>query len=76
VAKTMLSVASVVKWSQRQRALGGPAARKMGGYRPYLVADAEIWVIVREEQRDLHAGVQFAGAQSRADFSVAATNDD
>jgi transposase len=35
VAKTfMVSVASVVKWSQRQRALGSPAARKMGGRRP------------------------------------------
>ena len=37
VAKTfMVSVASVVKWSQRQRAFGSPAARKMGGHRPYL----------------------------------------
>ena len=32
VAKTfMVSVASVVKWSQRQRAVGSPAALKMGG---------------------------------------------
>jgi transposase len=39
VAKTfVVSVASVVKWSLRQRALGSPAARKMGGHRPYLVA--------------------------------------
>jgi transposase len=36
VAKTfVVSVASVVKWSQRQRALGSPAARKMGGHRPF-----------------------------------------
>ena len=42
-AKTlMISVASVVKWSQRQRALGSPAARKMGGHRPYLVARARL----------------------------------
>ena len=34
----MVSVASVVKWSQRQRAIGSPAALKMGGRRPYLVA--------------------------------------
>ena len=35
VAKTfMVSVASVVKWSQRQRAVGSPAALKMGGHRP------------------------------------------
>ena len=40
-AKTfMISVASVVKWSQRQRALGSPAARKMGGHRPYLPCGA------------------------------------
>ena len=32
----MVSVASVVKWSQRQRAIGSPAALKMGGRRPYL----------------------------------------
>ena len=36
-AKTfMVSVASVVKWSQRQRALGSPAALKMGGRAPIL----------------------------------------
>ena len=39
VAKTfMVSVASVVKWSQRHRAVGSPASLKMGGRRPYLVA--------------------------------------
>ena len=43
VAKTfMVSVASVVKWSQRQRAVGSPAALKMGGHRPYLVARERI----------------------------------
>ena len=32
VAKTfMVSVASVVKWSQRHRAVGSPAALRMGG---------------------------------------------
>jgi hypothetical protein len=48
VAKTfMVSVASVVKWSQRQRAVGGPAALKMGGHRPYLVARERDWVLAR-----------------------------
>ena len=47
-AKTfMVSVASVVKWSQRQRALGSPAALKMGGHRPYLVARERDWVLSR-----------------------------
>jgi transposase len=48
VAKTlMVSVASVVKWSQRQRAIGSPAALKMGGHRPYLVAHERDWVLSR-----------------------------
>jgi transposase len=47
-AKTfMVSVASVVKWSQRQRAVGSPAALKMGGRRPYLVARERDWVLAR-----------------------------
>ena len=55
VANTfMISVASVVKWSQRQRALGSPAARKMGGHRPYLVAREHDWVLARiAEKPDL-----------------------
>jgi transposase len=54
-AKTfMISVASVVKGSQRQRALGSPAARKMGGHRPYLVARERAWVLARiAEKPDL-----------------------
>ena len=55
VAKTfMVSVASVVKWSQRQRAVGSPAALKMGGHRPYLVARERDWVLARiAEKPDL-----------------------
>ena len=55
VAKTfMVSVASVVKWSQRQRAVGSPAALKMGGRRPYLVARERDWVLSRiAEKPDL-----------------------
>ena len=55
VAKTfMVSVASVVKWSQRQRVVGSPAALKMGGRRPYLVARERDWVLTRiAEKPDL-----------------------
>jgi transposase len=55
VAKTfMVSVASVVKWSQRHRAVGSPAALKMGGRRPYLVAREKDWVLARiAEKPDL-----------------------
>jgi transposase len=50
----MVSVASVVKWSQRQRAVGSPAALKMGGHRPYLVARERDWVLARiAEKPDL-----------------------
>src|SRR6476660_8864501 len=59
VAKTfMVSVASVVKWSQRQRAVGSPAALKMGGHRPYLVARERDWVLARiAEKPDLTRGL-------------------
>ena len=55
LAKTfMVSVASVVKWSQRHRAVGSPAALKMGGRRPYLVAREKDWVLARiAEKPDL-----------------------
>src|ERR1700747_2319279 len=54
-AKTfMVSVASVVKWSQRHRAVGSPAALRMGGHRPYLVARERDWVLARiAEKPDL-----------------------
>ena len=41
VARTfMVSVAGVVKWSQRHRAVGSPASLKMGGRRPYTKGPA------------------------------------
>ena len=55
MAKTfMVSVASVVKWSQHQRVVCSPAALKMGGRRPYLVARERDWVLSRiAEKPDL-----------------------
>jgi transposase len=54
-AKTfMVSVASVVKWSQRHRAVGSPAALQTGGHRPYLVVRERDWVPARiAEKPDL-----------------------
>jgi transposase len=42
-----VSVASAVKWSQRARATGSPAARPMGGNRPYALADQRDWLLKR-----------------------------
>jgi transposase len=48
VASTFgVSVASVVKWSQRFRATGSAAARRMGGNRPYALAGERDWLLGR-----------------------------
>jgi transposase len=49
-----VSVASVVKWSQRFRATGSAAARPMGGNRPYVLACERDWLLKRlAEQPDI-----------------------
>ena len=48
VASTFkVSVASVVKWSQRFRSEGSAAARPMGGKKPYVLADHRGWLLKR-----------------------------
>jgi transposase len=42
-----VSVASVVKWSQRFRSTGSPAAKRMGGHRPYALAGEREWLLAR-----------------------------
>src|SRR5690606_5023784 len=42
-----VSVASVVKWSQRYRATGSPAAKRMGNTRPLLLLAERDWVLGR-----------------------------
>ena len=42
-----VSVASVVKWSQRFRATGSAAARKVGGRRPYALLAERDWLLSR-----------------------------
>jgi transposase len=42
-----VSVASVVKWSQRFRATGSAAARRMGGTRRYALAGERAWLLGR-----------------------------
>jgi transposase len=49
-----VSVASVVKWTQRARATGSPAAAPMGGRRPFALAPERDWVLARlNEKPDL-----------------------
>jgi transposase len=49
-----VSVASVVKWSQRQRLTGSAAAKPMGGRRPYALAGERSWLLARlSEQPDI-----------------------
>ena len=49
-----VSVASVVKWSQRFRATGSAAARPMGGNRPYVLSSERDWLLKRlAEQPDV-----------------------
>jgi transposase len=46
-----VSVASVVKWSQRYRSTGSAAAKPMGSRRPYILEAERRWLLsrVREE---------------------------
>ena len=49
-----VSVASVVKWSQRFRSTGSAAARPMGGNRRYILACERDWLLARlAEQPDV-----------------------
>jgi transposase len=42
-----VSVASVVKWSQRYRATGSAAAKRMGGNRPQSLVQEREWLLGR-----------------------------
>ena len=58
-----VSVASVVKWSQRWRATGSVAAKPMGGRRPLPLTGERAWLLARiAEKPDLTPA--FAGAGS------------
>src|SRR5437763_915101 len=46
-----VSVASVVKWSQRFRATGSAAAHKVGGRRPYALAGERAWLLGRLSEK-------------------------
>jgi len=61
-----VSVASVVKWSQRWRATGSAAAKPMGGRRPLRLAGERAWLLARiAEKPDLTPAFARAGSCGR-----------
>ena len=46
-----VSVASMVKWSQRYRTLGSTAARRMGGHRKNKLESERAWLLARIAER-------------------------
>jgi transposase len=49
-----VSISSAVRWSQRFRSEGSPAARRVGGRRPYALVGERDWLLTRlAEQPDL-----------------------
>src|SRR5437762_7271435 len=61
-----VSVASVVKWSQRWRATGSAAAKPMGGRRPLRLAGERVWLLARiAEKPDLTLRAVVAGLAER-----------
>ena len=61
-----VSVASVVKWSQRWRASGSAAAKLMGGQRPLQLKGERAWLLARiAEKPDLTPACAGAGSCGR-----------
>jgi transposase len=62
-----VSVASVVKWSQRWRASGSAAAKQMGGWRPLRLQSEREWLLARiAEKPDLTCGRWWPSSPSAA----------
>ena len=61
-----ISVSSAVRWSQRFRSEGSPAARRVGGRRPYALAAERDWLLTRlAEQPDVTLRVLLAELAAR-----------
>src|SRR6202051_4136051 len=66
-----VSVASVVKWSQRFRATGSAAAYWMGGHRPRVLAGERDWLLTRLAEkpdptlRAMGGGLVWGGVPAR-----------
>ena len=42
-----ISVSTVIKWSQRERETGSVSAKKIGGYRPFILQGERAWLLTR-----------------------------
>src|SRR4029077_18816285 len=66
-----VSVASVVKWSQRWRTSGNAAAKQMGGWRQLRLRREREWLLARiAEKPDLNAASRNAAAQRAASTTL------
>ena len=46
-----VSTSSAIKWSRRKRETGSAAPAKIGGYRPFLLADQRDWLLGRMAEK-------------------------
>ena len=67
-----VSIASVVRWTQRNRQTGSPAAKPMGGRRPRKLADERDWLLARlAEKPDLTLHELLAELAAKREIIVA-----
>jgi transposase len=50
-ARFDVSVSTAIRWTRRMKEVGSPAARPMGGKRPFLLASQAEWVLTRLKQK-------------------------
>jgi transposase len=50
-ARFDVSVSTAIRWTRRMKEVGSPAARPMGGKRPFLLASQADWVLTRLKQK-------------------------
>jgi transposase len=63
---------TVTKWCGREREIGSPEAKSMGGHRPWKLEDEREWLLARlTEKPDLTLHALLAELEERRDIVVA-----